>query len=127
MVLTLAALVLTSSFPPVTQVPLAQSKVQIIKGGKKGGAAKPAPAVENAAPEASQARAQDLSKKSAELDAKAKELDAREAELKEKETSQAEEKKAQEEKQKALKKKIEKHGQQNAAAWEDAAGALSGD
>lgn len=126
MTLALAALVL-SLCPDVSPVVLAQSKVQIIKGGKKGGAKEvPAPANANAEA-ASQAKAAELAKKSSELDAKSKELEAKEAELKAKEATAAEEQKARDEKQQQLKKRIEKHGQDNANAWDNAAGALSGD
>lgn len=134
MTLTLALLVVGSWCPPVVPF-VAGQKVEIIRGGSKGGATKRLASTSasstsstevtvQVAPtsQADSSQAQELSKKAAALDAKAKALDAKEAELNEREAKTSEDQKRQE----ALKKQLEKLDQQNRAAWQDATNALAG-
>jgi Skp family chaperone for outer membrane proteins len=128
MSLPVVALVLASLFPPTVSL-VAGQNVQVIKGGKKGGAARQETAASvQTAPDAQANGNADLAKKAADLDARAKALDAKDAQLKEREANAEEEKKQQQDKEReALRKKIEQLGQQNRAAWQDATNALSGE
>lgn len=129
---TVAALVLAlTPAPVVASSATAQSKIQIIKGNNKKGAAVlapssegPGPAAGDSAGSAQAAKSAELQKQAADLDAKQKALEAREQELqaKEKANEDAEAKKA--ERQRQLQRQIERMGQQNQKAWQNANNAL---
>ncbi len=129
MTLALAALVLASLNPTTTVVSTSLGqKIQIIKGGKKGGAKaselSPQVVQDNSA---ANAKAQELDRKSADLDARNKDLAQREQALDEKQQAATEQEKTKADKQKALQKKIEKIGEQNEAHFGTATDSLAGD
>lgn len=130
--LSVATLVLAlAPGPAVSSAVTAQSKVQIIKGNNKKGAAVlaplsegPGPATGDSAANAQAAKSAELQKQAADLDAKSKALEAREQELKQKEQANAEAEAKKAERQRQLQRQIERIGQQNQRAWQNANNAL---